>query len=265
MTMKRPRVLTLILTVALFAAACGSDTTSVTADGADPATGPDGDWVLSSATLAGDDLALVPDHRVTMNIDGATIGGTAACNGYGGTIDYSEDALRIGELSWTEMGCAPDVMALESAVLTALLAVDDWDRTGTTLRLTGPDTVLTFAAVAPVPVAELIGTTWTLDTLIEGEAASTTVASADPATLQLGSDGTLTGSTGCRELSGEYVITGDEVTFTSFAADGECSADVAAQDNLVVSVLGDGFTVSIDGSRMTAMSTGGEGLSYTTS
>jgi hypothetical protein len=47
-----------------------------------------------------------------------------------------------------------------------------------------------------------------------------------------------------------------------FGAHGECGADVEDQDGRVVSVLGDGFTVEIDGDRLTVTAAGGEGLSY---
>jgi heat shock protein HslJ len=58
------------------------------------------------------------------------------------------------------------------------------------------------------------------------------------------------------------VVTGDVVQFTSFAAAGECHPDLAWQDGQVVTVLGDGFTVAIEGDRLTVTSTGGEGLTY---
>jgi heat shock protein HslJ len=78
----------------------------------------------------------------------------------------------------------------------------------------------------------------------------------------LTSDGRVIGSTGCRGLTGEFVIDGDTIVFTTFAAEGECPADLANQDGFVVTVLGDGFTVTIDGDQLTVTSRGNEGLVY---
>jgi heat shock protein HslJ len=111
-----------------------------------------------------------------------------------------------------------------------------------------------------VPTADLIGTVWLLDTLSEDAAASSVIGA--PATLLLAEDETLSGSTSCRNLTGEYVVSADTVQFTSFAADGDCPAELQRQDGQAVTVLGDGFTVEIDGRRLTVISTSNEGLAY---
>ncbi len=59
-------------------------------------------------------------------------------------------------------------------------------------------------------------------------------------------------------------MSGDTVQFTSFGADGECQSEVEWQDGQVVAVLEGGFTVEIDGDRLTVTTPGGEGLSYKT-
>ena len=71
------------------------------------------------------------------------------------------------------------------------------------------------------------------------------------------------GATGCRELTGTYVVVGDEVQMTNLRADGECPAELADQDAHVIEVLADGFTAAIDGPRLTLSSRGNIGLSYT--
>jgi heat shock protein HslJ len=78
----------------------------------------------------------------------------------------------------------------------------------------------------------------------------------------LTSDGTLSGSTGCRELEGEWTERGDELLFTRLAAEGHCSEDLKEQDSHVLSVLGDGFTARIDGQTLMLLSKGELGLGY---
>jgi heat shock protein HslJ len=210
---------------------------------------------------------------VTLTIDGDQVFGTAACNGYGGTL-AADDRLggggpfRVTELSWTEIGCEPDVMQLEQQYLAALQAVDSYELAGSLhLGVIDVGTSLVFDPVAPVADNEIVGTTWVLDTVIEGDAASNSPIM-HSATLTLDDDGTLTGSTGCRLLEGEWITAGAQIVFTRFAAiddpaAGLCAPESQALDGFIVTVLGDGFTVDIDGRRLTLMAPGDEGLSYT--
>jgi heat shock protein HslJ len=263
----------MLLVIVLTFAACGTEEPFLSNDpGGDTVAGEetddslplDGAWVLIAATVDGANLSLNDQHRVTMTIDGSEINGRAACNSNGGAISIDNGAFSLGEIAQTEMDCEPAVMEIESTFIQGLISVTVATRSGDSASLTGEGVEYTFELLPPVPTAELIGSTWVLDTIIQGDAASSTIATADPATLLLNADGTFAGGTGCREISGEYVVSGDTVQFTSFGADGECRSEVEWQDGQVVTVLGDGFTVEIDGDRLTVTAPGGEGLSYKT-
>lgn len=266
----RMNTFALLLAAVLVLAACGTDAEQIpdptpqdgaSGNGDEPLT-LDGDWVLTSATIDGAPLTLLPDWRVTMTVDGNQITGRAACNSYFGEVDLSDGGFAVGGVGQTEMACEPQVMEVEAAFTGALTRVATATRSGATLTLAGDDVTLEFAQVEPVAAAELLGTTWMLDTIIQGDAASSTFADAEEATLHLTADGTFTGSTGCRTVAGEYVITGDTVQFTSFGADGDCPQALSQQDSQVITVLEGPFTVSIDGNRLTIMAPGGEGLGY---
>jgi len=249
----------MFLALLLVFAACG-DTTGGSNEGDAPAV--NGDWVLVSATVDGVTLVLNDQYRVTMTIDGSEISGRAACNGYGGAVSIEDGAFSLNEVFLTAMGCEPEVMEIESIFIQGLSNVTSATRSGDTAVLTGDGVDYTFEIVPPVPTADLIATTWVLDAIIRGDTASSTISTADPATLSFDPDGTFTGSTGCREISGRYVVTGDTVQFTSFGAIGECGSDVVSQDGQVISVLESGFTVEINGNRLTVVAPGGEALSY---
>lgn len=215
-----------------------------------------GSWQLISGAVDGVPIPVVASHPITLEVGDDSVGGTSACNRYG--IEYRDD--RRIEVSGTAMACEPNVMVSESAYLEAITranaaSVEDGD-----LALTGDGVELLFLRLDPAPVAELVGTDWVLESLIEGDAVVSV--GGEPATLVLSSDGTFAGSTGCRSIAGEYTFSGAEVLFTSWGAEGECPGELADQDGVVVTVLGDGFRVEVDGDTLTLWSRGDQGLIY---
>lgn len=219
-----------------------------------------GTWLLEQGTHDGRTVPIIEGSPITMTIDGSEIGGSAACNMYGGTIERDGAGIRISALTTTEMACEEPIMASEAAYVAALADVTTVARSEDRLALSGQEVELEFSLLPPVPAAELIGTTWTLDSLIAGDTVSSVTG--EQATLQLRDDGTLSGSTGCRSFGGTYEMTGDEVRVTDLAADTRaCPDELAGQDDHVLAVIGDGFTVRINGNRLT-LSHGASGLSY---
>lgn len=220
-------------------------------------------WVLVEGTGPDGPLALVEDWPVTMTITEATISGTAACNGYGADVTIGNDGgFTVGNLGSEDALCEPSaVMDAESAFLAAIFRVTTVDLAGDgDLVVSGPGVDLRFEPAAAAPQAELVGTAWMLELLIDGDLAIPV--EGEPAGLRLDADGTLTGGTGCRDLSGEWIVDGAEILFTTFAADGECRPALADQDGQVVAVLGDGFTADIADGRLVLSSQGGIGLVY---
>lgn len=220
-----------------------------------------GDWELERGTTAGNPFPIVGGHRITVTFsDDGTVGGVAACNSYGGTYVADGEDVIVGELASTAMACGePGVMESEVAFLAVFSEPLTYTVSDDELTIRHSAGELTFTRVRPVPAAELIDTQWQLETMIVGEAA--TSVDGEPSLL-LGSDGSVSGSTGCRRFSGEYIFDGDTVLFTTLITSGECPADLADQDGFIVNVLGDGFVTEIEGDQLTATSRGSEGLVY---
>ena len=109
-----------------------------------------------------------------------------------------------------------------------------------------------------VPASDLAGTRWILETLLDGEVASSTTGL--PAVLELADDGTFTASTGCRELTGGWSLEGDVVRVTDVTpAEATCDQDVAAQDEQVTAVLSDDFQVAVTEDSLAVTGAGGSG------
>jgi len=241
---------------ALLLAACAQP--PVSADPAEP-TGTDitGTWALVELLQDGRPLPVPAHGEATLDVESGTVGGRSFCNGFTGTYRLDGDALTVDGLGGTEMACAPDVMAAERAYLDALGgAVIAVVQSGE-LLLQGPAAELRFRRVPPEPIRDLVGTRWVLETLLQEDMATSTVG--DPAVLVLAADGGLTGSTGCRTLSGRWADTGDALVFPDLRADGDCPADVRAQDEHVRTVLDGKTDATVDGDLLTL--TGGEGRS----
>lgn len=239
---------------------CGEPTTPA-APGS-PSASYDGTWQLFEGHGPKGEVAVIDGYRITLTLEGEDASGTAACNSYGGTVEIQGDSFAFHGGGMTEMACRSDVMEAESAYLAALEDAKSTTRSDDTLRLTGADTKLRFELRPPVPTAQLLDTRWELESLIYGSSADSMASSATPAHLVLHIDGTVTASSGCRELTGEWVESGDEITFTRWETEGACPDELRQQDNHIVGVLGDGFTVEIEGDRLTVFSSGGLGLVY---
>jgi heat shock protein HslJ len=245
---RRSPLLVLAIMAILSACALGSDPAEL-----------DGTWVLQSGSHDGQPLDPVADRVVTLRIDGDEVGGTAACNTYGGTIERDGSAIRISALSMTEMACDEPTMALEAAYLAALVAVTSADRVESSLLLEGPGVELRFALEVPEPDASLIGTTWSLESLVSGDAVSSVMA---PATLVLEEDGTIRGSTGCREFTARYELNGADLRVSDVVVDQvECDEALASQDTHVLGTFEGQVRLSIEGSRLSISGTD-RGLDY---
>jgi heat shock protein HslJ len=212
-----------------------------------------GDWVLVSG------VSQPPGVAATLVVEDAQLSGISFCNHYSGSYAVDGDVLAIDGLGGTDMGCDPDVLAAETTFLTALGSADRMTRDGADLVVTGPDGSLRFAPQAPVPDRELAGTAWTLDTLVDGEVASSVLGSP---TLELAPDGTVTGSTGCRGFVGTWEVAGDVLTLDVTRDAIGCPEDLGGQDEQVLAVLDAAPHFAIDGDRLTLTAHGGRALVY---
>lgn len=94
-------------------------------------------------------MPILDDHPITLTINGSQIGGSAACNSYGGRIVAGAGGLRIDSLSQTEMACEEPAMAAEFAYMTAIGLVREIVRDGDKLVARGEGVELTFDALPP--------------------------------------------------------------------------------------------------------------------
>ncbi|HEY7527278.1 MAG TPA: META domain-containing protein [Candidatus Limnocylindria bacterium] len=222
-----------------------------------------GAWQLDHGTGPGGALQIPAGSEVTIAFEGERVSGRV-CNLYGGTYRLGDGGqLTLSAMGMTEMACAEPIMSLEAAYHAALGLVKTATVDGEELTLHGDGVELVFRRVPPVADADLVGTRWTLSTLLEGDVASSVQGDA---WLQLAPDGTLRGATGCRGFDGSYAVDADQLRVSDLVvADNACEATLDAQDRLVLDVLRGGLRYDLAGRQLTltdAGGVGGRGLVY---
>jgi heat shock protein HslJ len=250
------------------AATWSLDSTVLTITATDGGTLVFGDEVGEPAAFAGTDwqLASISGQDVPAGIganaifgEDFSVAGNAGCNTFSGDYSVDGDSIVIGPLAATRKACEPDVMDVENAFLNGLEQVSTMAISGQTLTLTSSDgsvqLVLTAGggSTAGVPFA---GTAWSVVDL-DGEPAVT----ADGMTVSFGEDGTIDGFGGCNTMFGDYSIDGDALTVTGLAATRKfCDQDLMDRESLLIAILTDAQTATIDGDELTITAASGAEL-----
>ncbi|HEX9854122.1 MAG TPA: META domain-containing protein [Acidimicrobiia bacterium] len=250
----------LILGIAL--TACSSTTTTSTA------TPPTEDlwnetYSIVGLVVSGATRALVPDSNPSITFNGADMNGTTGCNSFFGTFSVDGDSISLSQLGQTEIGCEEPLTLQEQQIMAVLAAADRWSVEGGILTVGASDGTGALElgrGEGPPADAGLEGTRWVLDTLVDGDTASTPVAGAE-ATLTI-EGGEAGGESGCNSFGGRVTvdpptITFDEITTTEMA----CDQAVMDQEAFVYDVLGRATNFSIDGDLLT-IDAGGRALVY---
>lgn len=172
---------------------------STGASGANPLASTS--WVL--ATLAGQ--APVANTAVTLNFaaDGSA-GGQDGCNTYNTSYTVSGSSLTFGPTMATAMACEEAVMSQATAFQQAL---------SETRQFTIADGALTLSDASGQALAtfsaqntDLTGTKWIVTGYNNGNQAVVGVLEGTELTAAFGADGVVSGSGGCNNYTGPYIV-----------------------------------------------------------
>jgi len=252
-----------LLLPVLLLAGCGDPPT--TAQAGQQADGPWGrDFLSSGVTEAGKDRPLVAGSRIRLGFtDDGRLVANAGCNSMSGQAEVRDDRLVVADLATTEMGCDPDRHAQDQWLAGFLTSRPRLHLAGPELTLTGDSTEIRLAdrEVAD-PDRPLRGTRWVVDTVVDGQAASSVPEGAD-AHIILGQDSGFGGSTGCNQMGGTAVVDEDAGTITFrdvIATKIACDEDRMSLERAVLSVLDGKVTYEIAADRLTLTHPNGKGL-----
>lgn len=219
------------------------------------------EWLSIAVTEDGADRPLVDGTRIRLSFTDGQLGASAGCNTMGGAYRLEGGRLVFEGGGMTEMGCDDERHAQDDWLFGFLGSQPSLAQDGDKLTLTSGATVITFQdRETPEPDLPLVGTTWTVDSIISGDAVSSVPDGAN-ATLVFTDAGELEVDTGCNTGAGTYEVADGtlrvgEVNTTLIGCGGAAGELEAA----VMAVLNAGeLDHAIDAGSLTLMA-GDEGL-----
>jgi heat shock protein HslJ len=194
----------------LILAACASATLQPGAQVTQASGGDLTGSVWSLAQLNGQQL--VPTTSITIIFtSGGKLSGSSGCNRYSGAYTSSGNSFQTtSPLASTMMACPQPIMDQEAAYLNSLAAARTYSVSGSQLILS--DSSGKNALVYQAQEQVLSGTTWQVIAYNNGKQAVTSVLNGSSITLEFGTDGSLSGNSGCNSYSGTYKATGNQIT-----------------------------------------------------
>lgn len=161
--------------------------------------------------------------------------------------------LVVGDMMQIEMGCERDLLKQDTWLGAFLQADPTLSLDIDTLSMATADTtvVLVDRRIADPDLA-LMGTTWVVDGLIDGDAVSS-IPQSTPASILI-TDGTATVRTGCNTGRETVEIRDDTITFSPVPITAKaCEPDAMRLEAAVTSVLRGDLTYAVEAGRLTLL------------
>jgi heat shock protein HslJ len=218
-------------------------------------------FLLTSARTDGEPMAIVANTEISLRFtEDHLIHVTGGCNAMSGPVTVENGRLSVVALSSTLMGCDEPRQAQDEWLADFLEGDPSFELTGATLTLRGGDKemVLTKRSTAE-PGRPLEGTLWTVDTLLDGQGASSIPVGTPPPTLEFGPEEVKVFA-GCNSGSANYRLSGEKITFDLLAlTDMACGGKLALQ-SAVGAVLDGPVSYDVTSTVLTLNHPSGKGL-----
>ncbi|MFF8843623.1 META domain-containing protein [Streptomyces sp. NPDC015127] len=173
-------------------------------------------WTVESVSVDGTKTASPSDAYVEIT-DKGRAQGNYGCNHFGADITVEGDTITVGPGEMTEMACDKKIQGFEDTLRAAFSGKLKAKLTDGRLTLTSEKgDAIALNAERPAP---LVGTRWTVDSLVSGGTATSLPAGSEgKAHLTIAKDGTVGGSLGCNRFSSTAKVSGDSITFGRLAS-----------------------------------------------
>ncbi|MET7618894.1 META domain-containing protein [Streptomyces sp. NPDC005408] len=246
-------------------AACGTETGSGSGSGDGggsvstdlPLTGVH--WSVDSVTVGGKKSPAPEGAHVEIGPKGHA-GGSFGCNSFGADVTIDGDTITVGNAVQTEMACDKNRMSFEDALRAAFSGKLKAKITDGRLTLTtekGDSIALSAQKSAP-----LVGTKWTVNSLVTGDTASSLPAGTEKkAYMTFGKDGSVRGSLGCNTFTSTAKISGSTITFDRLATTRKmCTGTAMTVESHLLKVLEGKVTYKLQHNSLSLTAESGKGL-----
>ena len=261
--------LPVLLGILLVITACGGATRSggAGADDGDGAALSGKTFLSTRVSVDGAERTLAAGSRIRIGFTDDQISLQAGCNSMGGSIRVTAGRMTLAGdgLVMTEMACAEPLMAQDTWLAGLVTAGADLTQQEDRLTLvSGSTTIWLLDERTAIPDAPLWQTTWTLDSVIQDDTASSVPAGVTP-TLRFepGPPGKVRVQTGCNTGSGPVRAGDRAISFGPVATTRRGCVDPAAAgvERIILQLLSGETQFSINGRQLT-LSLGPTSLIY---
>ncbi len=219
-------------------------------------------FLSTGVTEDGSDRPLVDGSRLRLTFEDGRLSAQAGCNTMSGGYRTEDGRLVVEQLAMTQMGCPEELMEQDAWLADLLGGGPTVEADGDGLVLTSGSTVVTLLdRVVADPDRPLADTVWRVESLISGDAVSSTPGEAE-ASLTFHEDGTLEVDAGCNRGASSWSADGDTVTLGAVGLTRmACDDDRSALERAVMEVLeAVELQVEISADRLTLTGEDGKAL-----
>lgn len=210
-------------------------------------------FLSTAVTEDGKPRPLVDGTRIELTFhDDGRFSARAGCNILGAdSISTDDGVLTIDSLFQTGMGCDPPRHEQDEWLASVLTAKPAWTLDSTSLVLeTDSVAIMLQDREVVFPDLELEGTRWTLDTLVDGDVASSMPQGISGSLRFV--NGRVQVDTGCNRGTTTYELTGTTIRFGELGLTRKmCTPEAGRVQKHVVDVLSGEVTYEIESSRLT--------------
>ncbi|MEU0372969.1 META domain-containing protein [Streptomyces sp. NPDC006283] len=217
-------------------------------------------WSVDSVTVDGSKTEAPAGAHVEID-DKGRAGGNYGCNHFGADVKIDGDTITVGPAEMTEMACDKKVQGFEEALRAAFAGTLKAKLTDGRLTLTTEtgDSI----ALTSEPPSPLVGTKWTVNSLVSGKSATSLPAGTEnKAHLTFGKDGSVSGSLGCNRFTSTAKVSGDSITLGRLASTRKlCQGPEMDLERELVKVLDEGTVkYELKHRSLTLTASNGKGL-----
>jgi heat shock protein HslJ len=214
-----------------------------------------------AVTDGGAPRPLVAGTRIRLDFRASDLGASAGCNSIGGTYKIDGGSLVFESGAMTDMGCDAERAAQDQWLIKLLGSRPTVRLAGDELTLVSDATTVTLRDRRVVePDVALVGPTWTVVSLMDGDAVSSVPGTA-VATIVFAGDGSLTLHAGCNQGGATWVATGGGLQIAAIVLTKKACAGAEGQlESAVLAVLGSGTVGADIDSNVLTLQAGQRGL-----